>query len=93
MKQFLLCKGRPMSQLFYTELRGLGEEQFCRVMSVMEDDFVRSPTYKLRYPAHAFLQGADQYDGWVMIEFWSKDEGAIQVFIDHLNEVVFTAEA
>lgn len=67
----------------------------CRaVQSVVCNQWSLSEDYKLKIPAHPFLQGYEEpregrSDGWVFVEFWTNDRESIQKFVDHLNKRVF----
>ena len=77
------------------QLHGLTKEQCRTVRGVVCNGYMKSEDYVLKYPAGPFLQGYqepcgdDEKDGWVLVEFWSRDMQAIQQFVDHLNQRVF----
>lgn len=73
------------------EGRNLTPEQCQTVRSVVTDNWTGSPSYKLRTACSAFLQGYQEDDGWVLVEFWSREPAAIDAFVKHLNEVLADA--
>lgn len=68
------------------EGRNLTPEQCQTVRGVVTDNWMGSPSYKLRTACSAFLQGYQEDDGWVLVEFWSRDPSDIDAFVQHLNE-------
>lgn len=71
------------------------ECQFVR--NIVADNYMDSENYKLRQPTGAFLQGYQEpregeRDGWVLVEFWSKDRIAIDKFVAHLNKKISEEE-
>lgn len=75
------------------------ECQFVR--GIVTDNYMESENYKLRQPTGAFLQGyqepmhdedENEWDGWVLIEFWSQNRIAIDKFVAHLNKKIAEEE-
>jgi len=61
----------------------------CReVEALVRDNLMTSPVYKLKQECGVFLQGfqfpglTEENDGWVMLEFWSDNNAAIDAFIE-----------
>lgn len=43
--------------------------------------------YQLRTACHAFFQcGSNEESGYILIEFWTHDDAAIQNFVRYVNE-------
>lgn len=69
-------------------------EQCQRVRHVVCNNWMKSDDYIIKGPASPFLQGYQEPmegkdDGWILVEFWTRDRDAIQKFVDHLNKRVF----
>jgi hypothetical protein len=68
------------------------------IAAVMRDNYSYSDGYKLRTACAAFLQGClpphngTRCDGWILIEFWGKDEIATDKFIRYVNRKLAEAE-
>ena len=61
------------------------------VRGVVTDNYMQSESYKLGRAAGVFLQGFQlpsddgKNDGYVMVEFWCRDQKAIGEFVSHLE--------
>lgn len=65
-------------------------EETCNIVAnIMSNHMIDSNDYKVRTSSRAFLQGFSsprrKNDGWVLIEFWTDNQYAIEAFICHLN--------
>ncbi len=92
MRKFVIepspCSGTGLSCIRAHDL----DEHECRhVHNVVTNNYMPSDDYKLKIKSGAFLQGfmmptGDLNNGWVMIEFWSRDEQAIRDFVKHVED-------
>lgn len=61
------------------------------VRHFMCNNLMNSAEYKLRTEANAFFQGGSDKPGdWILIEFWSKNDSAIQECVDLISAQVRT---
>lgn len=66
-------------------------EECAYISGVVTNNYMPSDDYKLGRAAGVFLQGYQppmnivNNDGYVMVEFWCRDEKAISAFIEHLE--------
>ena len=67
---------------------GATPEQLRTVKRVLNASYMTDKSYQLRVAAAAFLQGYDEKSGWVLVEFWNRNEAAHQALIDHINAEV-----
>jgi len=67
------------------EVQRVTVEQCQFLRSAVLDNRTDSMFYLKRQTARPFLQGDD--DGWILIEFWSRDEQAVNEYVAWLNSV------
>lgn len=61
--------------------------ELCQeVRATVLDNWDNSPTYQIRRDAAPFLQGFDEKDGWIFVEFWS-EATAQKPFVEHLLRI------
>lgn len=75
------------------QMRNATTDQMHAVRMAVGANRIGDPVYHLAKDAGVFLQGYDEHDGWVLVEFWTRDEGRYQPFVDHLNTVLFGEDA
>lgn len=68
----------------------LNPEQYKIVKRCITANHADDPAYQKKSKAHPFLQGCDSRSGWVLIEFWTTDQNAINEYVDFLNKEVFS---
>ncbi len=73
------------------EAEGLDIREFEAARIFVSASHMDDPAYKAKTGAQPFLQGENQYDNWILIEFWSHDLERIDNYIKLLNEYVFPA--
>lgn len=66
-------------------------EAECRyVYGVVTNNYVPSTDYKLKIECSPFMQGFqlpfNGDDGYVMVEFWSRNMPAIEAFVKHIED-------
>ncbi len=63
--------------------------EVCEVVQrIIRANHMDSEAYKLRSACRAFLQGCEPKEGWILVEFWTEDQPAIDAFIDYVNKCV-----
>lgn len=92
--KFVLSKDeRGISSLSRIEAHNLSQEQCEKLYRIVTNNWMDDEDYKLGRPTGRFLQGyqepraraPDKDDGWVLIEFWSDDQKAIDTYVGHIN--------
>lgn len=53
---------------------------------IVTNQWVNSRDYQEKQGAHPFLQGYDEHNPWILIEFWTNDGAAIGNFLAYCNE-------
>jgi len=79
-----------MHQQWCIQLHDCTKEQAETVRAIVLNNWTTDPDYWLAKNCGAFLQGyvVEDNHSWVLIEFWKNDAGAIQKFIDRVNEAL-----
>lgn len=76
---------RTVSGLPGIELFHASRETCQAIRAIMQNNWTDSEDFKARKGSGAFLQGYQEEEGWVLIEFWLPDYTA---FVNHLNRVL-----
>lgn len=71
--------GTPCFELF-----GAPSELRDNIKRVIQANHLDDPDYQARIKAQPFIQGDDDHDGWLFIEFWQRWESA-EEFVNYLN--------
>lgn len=80
------------------EANDMSKEECQFVRGIMTDNYMDSESYAIRQPTGAFLQGYQEpredstHDGWVLIEFWSRERLAIDLFVEYLNRKLLSKD-
>ena len=75
---------QTIHQMNGLQWQGLSIKECHKIRNAMLDNNINSKVYKLRCPSGAFLQGYDESNGWILIEFWLSD---FQPFVDYLDSL------
>jgi hypothetical protein len=70
----------------YIEMEKAPVEEMQKLRGIVMDNWTTSENYKAKEKAHPFVQGYNEEEGWIFIEFWSSDLEAIEKYIQYLNE-------
>jgi hypothetical protein len=65
--------------------RGLPFPRLRAVLSFVRNSLIDSMAYKAKEGVSPFIQSLGEHDGWIMVEFWSRDTDKIQAYIALLN--------
>lgn len=56
------------------EASGLTKAECQAIRAVVcKNNLMDHDDYRMKQPAHPFLQSYDEHSGWVLIEFWGRD--------------------
>lgn len=87
-RKFVAAPGPHAPQLA-VEAHDLSTAEYMRLRSIVTNQYMFSADYRYSKPASAFLQGEqppfDENDGWILIEFWTRDRKAIDDFVAYIN--------
>lgn len=52
------------------------------------NNWMDSEAYRLKRKVNPFLQGVDEFSGWMFIEFWSRDIEAMEHYVTAIHHIV-----
>lgn len=64
------------------------KEEAFEIRCIVCNNYMPSLDYKMKQTVHPFVQGYDERDGWILLEFWSGTKEDCERYIEYVNDQV-----